>query len=175
MNDQTLNSLLETVWQQIARGTADRNHPARHPTLATITPDGPDMRTLVLRAASRTDQTLEFHTDATSPKAAQIHQNPTVAIHFWIPKSSLQIRARATATLLPGDPALFAQLPEAARQNYQGPAPGASLPTKPSTQENRFTRILCQLTNLDALLLTTPHKRASYCATTDWHGTWIAP
>lgn len=175
MNDLSRNGTLETVWQQITLGTADRHHPARHPTLATITPDGPDMRTLVLRAASRTDQTLEFHTDTASPKAIQIRQNSNVAIHFWIPKSNLQIRARATATLLPGDQNLFAQLPEAVRQNYQGPVPGAPLPAEPSLQENRFTRIICHLTHIDALLLTTPHQRAAFTEATDWHGTWIAP
>lgn len=174
MNELSLDDLLDNVWQHVTRGTKDRHHPARHPTLATITPSGPDLRTLVLRAASRADNTLEFHTDATSPKAAQIAQSPNVAIHIWIPKSSLQIRARATAKLLPGDPNLFSQLPEAAQLNYQGPTPSAPLPAEPNPQPNRFTRILCHLTELDALLLTTPHQRALYQAP-DWHGQWIAP
>lgn len=121
MNEQSLAGMLETVWQHIGRGTKDRHHPARHPTLATIGPAGPEMRTLVLRAASRAEGTLEFHTDAASPKADHIARNPNVAIHIWIPKANLQIRARATAQLLLGDPNLFAQLPEAAQQNYQGP------------------------------------------------------
>lgn len=175
MNNQTLASLLETVWQHLARGTKDRHHPARHPTLATTTPDGPDLRTMVLRAASRTDSTLEFHTDAASPKAHQILQNPNVVIHIWIPKANLQIRAKATAELLPGDPNLFAQLPEAARQNYQGPTPGAPLPAEPNQTQNRFIRIICHLTEIDALFLTTPHQRAAYHAGTQWRGHWIAP
>lgn len=175
MNDLSLNGLLETIWQQIGRGTRDKHHPARHPTFATSTPDGPDLRTLVLRAASRHHSTLEFHTDAASPKMAQITNNPAVAIHFWIPKSSLQIRAKATAQLLPGDPTLFAQLPSAAQLNYQGPAPGAPLPAAADPREARFTRILCTLTKIDVLLLTAPHMRALYSVQTDWHGTWLAP
>lgn len=175
MSETTLKSLLETVWEHVARGTTDRHHPARHPTLATTTADGPDLRTLVLRAASRTENTLEFHTDSTSPKAHQIQQNPNVAIHIWIPTSSLQIRARATARLLPGDPTLFAQLPDAARKNYQGPTPGAPLPAEPNQTKNRFIRILCHLTKIDALLLTTPHQRGLYTAKTNWRGQWIAP
>ena len=102
MNDQSLTGMLDMVWQQIGRGTKDRHPPARHPTLATTTPQGPELRTLVLRAASRDAGTLEFHTDAVSPKAYQITDNPNVALHIWIPKTSLQIRARATARLLPG-------------------------------------------------------------------------
>lgn len=175
MNNQTLTDALETVWQHIGRGAKDRHHPARHPTLATTTSDGPDMRTLVLRAAFRTGAMLEFHTDATSPKVAHIQSNPNVAIHVWIPKASLQIRAKAHAELLPGDPALFAQLPEAAQLNYQGPIPGAPLPAEPDPTPNRFTRLLCHLTEIDALLLTSPHQRATFSKAADWRGTWIAP
>lgn len=175
MSDQTLNTLLETVWQHLGRGTKDRHHPARHPTLATVTATGPDMRTLVLRATDRARATLEFHTDAASPKIAHIQKNPTVAIHVWIPKASLQIRANARAELLPGDPALFSQLPEAAQQNYQGPAPGAPLPAQSDPTPDRFTRLICHLTDIDALLLTSPHQRATFSKADDWRGTWIAP
>lgn len=175
MNNQTLIGLLDTVWQHIGRGTKDRHHPARHPTLATMTATGPDLRTLVLRAASRDTQTLEFHTDAASPKVRNIANNPRVAIHIWIPKSNLQIRAKASAKLLPGDPALFAQLPQAAQANYQGPPPGAPLDTPPDTRDHRFTRLICQLTEIDALLLSTPHQRALYTTDAQWHGQWIAP
>lgn len=175
MNNLSLDALLETVWQQLGRGTKDRHHPARHPTLATTTVDGPDMRTLVLRATSRENETLEFHTDATSPKITHIQRDPRVAIHIWIPKSSLQIRAKAQAKVVPGDPNLFAQLPEAAQLNYQGPVPGAPLPAQPDPTPNRFTRIICHMTEIDALHLTTPHQRATFTKATDWRGTWIAP
>lgn len=175
MTDQTLSGMLDSVWQHIIRGTKDRHHPARHPTLATLTPDGPDLRTLVLRAASRDTQTLEFHTDAASPKVAQIRENPNVAVHIWIPKANLQIRARAAAQLLPGDQSLFAQLPETAQLNYQGPAPGARLPAKTYPAPDRFTRLLCHLAEIDALLLSTPHQRAVFTAQSGWHGAWIAP
>lgn len=178
MNDQTLHGLLDTVWQHLARGTADRHHPARHPTLATLGPDGPELRTLVLRRVDRAACRLELHTDATSPKAAQITADPRAALHVWLPKARLQIRARATATLAPGDPALFAALPPEAQANYGGPAPGTPLSgdTGPTTGDPaRFTRILCQLTEIDALLLTDPHRRARYRADSDWQGQWIAP
>lgn len=175
MNDQSLTSLLDMIWQQLGRGTSDRHHPARHMTLATTTPNGPEIRTLVLRRTSRAEAVLEFHTDAASPKVQQILDYPLVALHVWIPKSNLQFRANATASIRAGDPSLFSRLPEAAQQNYQGPAPGALLPAEADTTPNRFTSILCNLTKIDALHLSSPHKRAIYTPSSDWRGQWIAP
>ena len=177
MTEQTLTGLLDTVWQHILRSTADRHHPARHPTLATLGPDGPEARTLVLRAASRGDATLNLFTDAASPKAAQIIADPRVALHIWIPKSSLQIRMRAHATLTPGDPALFARLPPTAQANYSGAIPGQPISGKSERRigdASRFIEIQCQVAVIDALLLTDPHQRAIYRASDDWQGGWVA-
>jgi hypothetical protein len=177
--DQTLHRLFETVWAQIARGVADRRHPCRHPTLATIGPHGPEARTLVLRAATRATATLELHTDAASPKAAQIAADPRVALHVWLPKPRLQIRARARATLAPGDASLFATLPPAAQANYGGAVPGTPLDiaSGPDTAGDpaRFTRILCALHEIDVLHLSDPHRRARFRADAAWHGAWIEP
>ena len=175
MSNQSLTCMLETCWEQISLGTSDRHHAARNPVLATTTPDGPAIRTLVLRGVSRDDSTIEFHSDALSPKIKHIKANPSVALHFWIPKVNLQIRIRAMAQLLPGDPELFAQLPAAAQANYKGPVPGAELPAEHSPASNRFTRIQCHLMEIDALLLTGSHKRAFFEVASDWQGKWIAP
>jgi len=171
------HTLLDMVWTALIRGKADRRHPARHPTLATIGPDGPEMRTLVVRGVDRDAATLELHTDALSPKVAQITTDPRVALHVWVPNQRLQIRARATAEILPGDSALFDSLPDFAKANYAGPIPG----TKPDSDtpdtaaEARFTRILCTLTEIDALLLSEPHQRALFTANANWSGRMIAP
>ncbi len=175
MNEQSLTGMLDTVWQHLTRGTADRHHPARHPTLATLGPDGPDLRTLVLRAADRQSSTLEFHTDSASPKAAHIAENPAIALHVWIPKARLQIRARGTAHLTPGDETLFNQLPPQAQSNYTGPIPGTPLPYNNPSTAPRFARLLCTLAEIDALTLSDPHRRALFKATDSWQGIWIAP
>lgn len=175
MSDQSLSGLLETVWQNLSRGTADRHHPARHPTLATLGPDGPDLRTLVLRHIDRDTDTLEFHTDTASPKVAHIVADPAIALHVWIPKTRLQIRARGTARVIRGDPHLFAQLPPQAQANYTGPIPGTALPTNTSQTDPRFARLLCTLIEIDALILTDPHERALFRASDMWQGQWIAP
>ena len=54
---------------RLLRGVRDRRAPTRHPTLATVTPDGrPKARTVVLRAADKQAGILELHTDLHSAK-----------------------------------------------------------------------------------------------------------
>lgn len=177
MSEMTLNGLLETVWTHLVRGKADRRHPARHPTLATIGADGPEMRTLVLRDVDRGAATLDLHTDAQSPKHAQIIADPRVALHVWLPAARLQIRLRARAAILPGDPAVFARLPPEAQANYAGNAPGAPLDASVPIEDpgTRFACIRCQITAIDALLLDEPHRRARFVSGDGWTGQWIAP
>lgn len=175
MSEPSLNGLLETVWTQIAEGPRDRNHPARHPVLATIGADGPEARTLVLRAVDREQQSLEFHTDTASPKVAQIADDARVALHFWIPAAQLQIRMRAQAAVSDGDQDLYQSLPPQAQQNYLGPIPGTPLSAPSQTFEwPRFSRLTCVVSRIDALLLDAPHRRAVFDAP-DWQGAWVAP
>lgn len=174
MGDDTAK-LLDLVWRHLGRGAVDRKHPARHPTLATIGPDGPEARTLVLRAADRATGTLDLHTDLASPKVAQIHAEPRVAVHVWVPKARLQIRARARAEVSQGDAALFETLPAAARANYGGAVPGGP-PGDPDTPGDpaRFGVIRLTLHRIDALALTDPHVRVVFEAP-DWTGVPVAP
>jgi hypothetical protein len=176
MTDPTLTGWLETIWSHLTRGVADRRHPARHPTLATIGPDGPEARTLVLRGACQAEGRLTLHTDAQSPKAAQIAADPRVALHVWLPKPRLQLRLGARATLGPGAPALFDALPPEAQANYGGAAPGTPLPASgPPPDLSRFLEITCTLHRIDALsLATSPHRRALYRRDDSWRGAWIA-
>jgi hypothetical protein len=179
MSEVTLNGLFDSVWQHLGRGVADRRHPARHPTLATIGPDGPEVRTLVLRAADRAGATLELHTDLASPKAAQIAAEPRVALHMWLPRARLQIRARALAEIGVGDRALFDRLPPEARANYGGAAPGSAPADTGAAlagdgDAERFGRLTCRLTALDILHLGETQARALFRAETGWQGQWIA-
>jgi hypothetical protein len=175
MTDINVSDMLDRVWRHLTRGVADRRHPARHPTLATLGPEGPEARTLVLRAADRDAARLELHTDMASPKAAQIGQNPRVALHVWIPKDRLQIRIRAEAVVRPGDPALFASLPIEARRNYGGAVPGG-VPREAAGDGDpaRFGSIALEVRRIDALVLDDPHLRAVFEAP-DWAGRWVAP
>jgi pyridoxamine 5'-phosphate oxidase len=54
-----LTQLHVEVRLRLIRGVRDRHAPTRHPTLATVTPDGrPQARTVVLRAADQPAGTL---------------------------------------------------------------------------------------------------------------------
>ena len=47
-----LQELQAQVWTRLVRGVRDRRAPSRHPTLATVSPEGkPEARTVVLRCA----------------------------------------------------------------------------------------------------------------------------
>jgi hypothetical protein len=174
---ETPGALLDLVWSRLGQGLRDRTHPARHPALASIGPGGPEVRTLVLRAADRGAGTLELHTDAASPKAAQIAADPRVSLLVWVPEDRLQIRLRALAELVAGDPALFAALPAEARANYGGAPPGsarAETGDEGAGDPARFAAIRCRIVEIDALVLGTPHRRALFRGP-DFEGGWIAP
>jgi hypothetical protein len=175
MGAESVSDLFDRVWRHLTRGVSDRRHPARHPTLATIGPEGPEARTLVLRGADRAAARLELHTDMASPKVAQITGDPRVALHVWVPRDRLQIRIRARAAAGPGDPALFARLPEEARRNYGGPAPGGAPDDRVYDGDPaRFAAITLEVRQIDALVLDDPHLRAVFAAP-DWAGHWVAP
>lgn len=166
--------ILDRVWRHLTRGVADRKHPARHPTLATMGPEGPEARTLVLRGADREAGLLEMHTDLASPKVAQIRAEPRVAVHVWVPKDRLQIRMTARAEVSPGDRDLFERLPEAAQANYGGAVPGGTPGDEGQSDPARFGVIRLHLTRIDALILDEPHRRAVFEGP-DWRGRPVAP
>ena len=77
-----LAQLYAEAWLRLARGVHDRHAPARHPTLATVSPDGrPQARTVVLRAADITAATLDIHTDLRSAKIGDLCATPFAALH----------------------------------------------------------------------------------------------
>ncbi len=173
-----LPALLDLVWSRLSHGVGDPTHPARYPTLGTIGPDGPELRTLILRRVDRGAGALELNTDMASPKVAQIEADPRVALHVWIPSDQLQIRMRATAVVEQGDPELFARLPPQVRMNYGGAAPGAEpgpAPDDPADGDPaRFAAIRLTPHRIDALVLHEPRMRAVFTAP-DWQGRRVAP
>jgi len=170
-----LPALLDFVWSRLSHGVGDRTHPARHPTLATIGPKGPELRTLILRHVDRDAGVLELNTDMASPKVAQIGADPRVALHVWVPSDQLQIRMGAMAVVTQGDPELFARLPPQVRANYGGAAPGAEPGPAPADGDPaRFAAIRLTLHRIDALVLHEPRRRAVFTAP-DWRGRRVAP
>mgnify|MGYP001297562705 CR=1 FL=1 len=74
---ESLDGIFAQLWTGLEQGVADRNAPARHPTIATVSVDGwPETRMVVLRAATRETGGLEVHTDITSAKVASLRAQP---------------------------------------------------------------------------------------------------
>ena len=70
-----LAATLKFAWASVGRGVQDRRSAFHTPVLATQSPDGPQARVLVLRAADAQARILTFHTDTRSAKLSEL---PTV-------------------------------------------------------------------------------------------------
>lgn len=179
-----LSDWLEDCWQRLSRGVADRRSPARNPVLASVGMDGAaKARTVVLRAAQRSDSLLQVHTDTASAKVGEVQASPGVTLHVWDAKAHLQIRAEAQASVRQGAAAAedWARVPEGAAQVYGGdPLPGGLLDDPadhtPGPDPERFCVLDCALIRLDLLWLGREgHRRAEFSRADDWAGQWIAP
>lgn len=179
----TLDGLFAQVWTRLIRGVNDRHAPARHPTFATVSPQGwPEARTVVLRAADQTAAILEVHTDLHSAKVAALHVNPRAALHVWEASAHLQIRIMADVTILSGNDvaATWAKVPDPSRQSYgTTPAPGTPIAdaldyTKPADPAS-FAVLRCAVQAMDVVHLGPRHRRARFDRAEAWAGQWLAP
>lgn len=178
-----LDSLHAQVWARLVRGVNDRHAPARHPTFATVSPEGwPEARTVVLRAADPASAMLEVHTDLHSAKVAALRNNSRAAFHIWEASAHLQIRLLADVTILSGDAvaATWARVPDPSRQSYgTSPAPGQPIASalaysKPADPAS-FAVLRCAVKAMDIVHLGPQHRRARYAVTDGWKGQWLAP
>ncbi len=180
---RTLDTLYAQVWVLLVRGVGDRHAPARHPTLATVSPEGrPQARTVVLRAADPVAGTLDIHTDLRSPKVAALHADCRAALHVWDAAAHLQMRIEATAAILTGADvaAIWARVQGPSRQAYGiTPAPGLPIPDAlaydkaPDAATFAVLRLTVQA--IDALHLGPRHRRARFDRAETWAGQWLAP
>ncbi len=161
----------------------DRRAPSRHPTLATVTPEGkPQARTVVLCAADKGTGTLDIHTDLHSAKVAELRRTPFAALHVWDAAARLQMRLEATATILTGPDAavVWAGVPDASRQSYSIlPRPGQPI-TEALDYAKRpdpaiFAVVRLTVQTIDALHLGPHHRRARFDRNAGWDGIWLAP
>jgi hypothetical protein len=181
---QNLTSTLDETWSHLSRGIADRRAPARHPTLATVGRDGgAEARTVVLRSADRSTDTLEAFTDTATSKLEEIRSAPRVTLHIWQPRVRLQIRLRAAATIVTGSAVaeVWTTLSTASRRDYgRQPAPGTPIDTpedhRTSGEAGRFAVLRFTLAEIETLHLgREQHYRALFRRADGWSGTWLAP
>lgn len=179
----TLDGLHEHVWDTLETGVRDAAHPARRPTLATVSPTGwPEARTVVLRSANRDGGVLTIHTDLYSDKIASLRANPRAALHVWDAEQALQIRLQVDVAIESGPDLLplWHSIPDHAQQSYGvTPPPGQPIVTAldyvkqpdPAT----FAVLHCTVAHMDLVHLGAAHRRAAFSRERHWIGQWLSP
>ena len=157
--------------------------PARYPAFATAAAGGtPEVRTVVLRGASRSQSILEVHTDIATSKVVALQHSPKAAFLVWLPRVNLQIRVTTTVDIQTGSAVdeQWNRIPVASRVSYgTEPTPGTVISDvyayeKPSKRE-RFAVLICNMLSIDLVQLGERHRRASFRRANDWMGEWLAP
>ena len=181
---QTPEEIRLQIWKELGRASQDRHHEWRTPVLATASSSGAvNARTVVLRAANMSTETLTIYTDKRSPKVTDLMQQPSALFVFWSTRLSWQLRVRVTMSVQTSGP-LLESLWQVVRQSpsasdYLDPAPpGAKLPLDIATNSDdnsvhHFSVITAQVTEIDWLeLARTGHRRAQI-GTDSW--AWLTP
>jgi pyridoxamine 5'-phosphate oxidase len=183
------------IWALAERGVVDRRSVWRTPTIATQRCSGqPDLRTMVLRGASRASWTLQVHTDCRSEKICQLQSSPHIAVHVYDSKSKQQVRIAGLVTVHRADQiadSAWAATPPGSRVGYaQDVKPGQRLERSDGTElrparghndaaaRAHFTVLMIHATSLDWLLLATDgHRRALFerDGAGEIAGHWLAP
>jgi pyridoxine/pyridoxamine 5'-phosphate oxidase len=180
---QQLGTLYDHGWQRLIRGVHDRHAPARHPTLATVSPDGwPKARTVVLRAADKLQSRLELHTNLYSSKITDLMATPVAALLVWDSDARLQIRVEAEVEIAcgPDVAASWAKVPVRSRTAYSSSQrPGHPIPDALAYDHQPdpavFAVLQLHIRALDLLHLGTHHRRAEFKRENHWAGQWLAP
>jgi len=178
-----LCAFLDEAWGHLQQGVADSSSPARYPAFATVAEDGtPEVRTVALRGASRSQSMLEIHTDVLTCKVVALQRSPKAAFLVWLPSANLQIRVTTTVVIQTGSDIEqhWDRVPVASRVSYgTKPTPGTAISDayayeKPSERE-RFAVLMCSVLAMDLVQLGERHRRAGFNNENDWVGEWLAP
>ena len=194
---ETLPAFWDRIWQVLTHAVGTARHPFHTPAVATLEGNQPRVRVVVLRHADSAHLTLRFHTDARTPKVAQMQAGSRVELCFYSPDDRLQVRCAGIARVHHNDEVAEEKWQASAllsRRCYTTPyAPGdlSATPTSglPADLEGRepteeeanpgyaaFCVVEVAIQEIDALLLAfTGHRRAKWSAVDEWKGTWLIP
>lgn len=187
----------DRCWDLLERGATDRRSPFHQPAVATLSPDGPEARTVTLRSADRATWTLGFHADARAGLVAQLRADPRTSLHFYDAGEHTQLRARGLARVHAGDDlarARWGRSSGSAHRCYFVPAPGtpAEGPTSglpgelahrsPTPRESdavfdRFAVVLVCIRELEWFQVhSVERRRARFRPAADrWTVQWLTP
>ena len=192
-----LPAILAHAWTLLVRGGADRKSPLHTPAVCSVDADGlPNARVMVLRKADAAAATLRFHTDARSPKTAQMDGKPASVLAYH-PGEQVQLRIAGTVRIgrtgaevdaIWNQSTLFARRCYLA-ENAPGtalPGPGSGLPAwiegqQPTAEQiaparENFALLWVAVTAIEWLhLANTGHRRAIFRSADGWAGAWLAP
>lgn len=99
-----LSAALAFAHEALLAAAGRRASPARLLTLATVGLDGsPKARTVVMRAFKAEIYALTIHTDARTPKVAEMRRTPGAQCVFWDKSRELQLRLSGKVSVHAGD------------------------------------------------------------------------
>ncbi|GIW75293.1 MAG: hypothetical protein KatS3mg104_0356 [Phycisphaerae bacterium] len=191
MSDVTLNpdDLLVTIWSRLQEGSRQSDHPFHLAGVASLNEiQGVTLRTMVLRKTDPETRSLMFHTDRRSSKFADLLQDPALACLFYDPKTRVQVRIQARATLHTQDAVAQEQwktLPDHSRLLYTSALPPGTeidsslTPARVSINQARdhFAVIVAHVDSIEWLYLhPESHQRIRFT----WQGEkvihcWLVP
>ena len=157
-----LTEIHTSIWDLLESSSAGNAPGWRLPVLATLTDDGCEQRTVVLRVVDRDHGALFFHTDIRSSKVEQIRKDGRVSLLFYDHDRSVQLKIRGVASIHQTD--------EFAHLLWDAGTPASlkmySAPLSPGTQCNSFNHNMTE-----SLLGRLPERheieagRVNFCAT----------
>ena len=189
----TLDSIPASAWTLLQTGVDIASNPFHTPSIATISPNGPMQRTVVLRFVDPTERLLVCHTDRRAAKAREIIEQPSMSWHFYDRKLKLQLRLHGRGVLHTDDPladACWERSAARSRVCYNtavGPgtpvrrpplAPGAiASDAEAEDARSNFAAIACRVDFLDWLYLSREgHRRAVFDLSQEpINASWVTP
>lgn len=194
---EDLPEILAQAWRLLVRGGVDRRSPLHTPAVCSVDGDGlPQARVMVLRQADPLAATLRFHTDARSPKVAQLDGRP-VSVLAYHAGENIQLRLAGTARIGRDDAVvdgIWAASTTFARRCYMAeaapgtplPGPASGLPawiegqqpteTQVAPARGNFAVLWVDVAAIDWLhLANSGHRRAVFRSANGWAGEWRVP
>ena len=175
----SLPALERHLWDRLDRSVQDADDPWRLVTLATVGASGPQARTVALRGADRRGGTVEMHTDARTPKVAELRAAPRAQVMLWDGATQEQLRLSVRVEIVEADPDRWEKVPDGARGNYgTEPVPGTPISGPEdyvrAGAASKFAALVGRVEAMDAVLLASdPHRRAMWDGAEGWR--WTAP
>ncbi|GGE39082.1 pyridoxamine 5'-phosphate oxidase family protein [Psychroflexus planctonicus] len=178
-----LNDILQEAKQEIKFGYLKKKHPFRYPSLASLTKDFPNQRTVVLRDTT-TDFELIFYTDERSNKIEDFIHNPNASVLFYHPKKLLQIKVMGKMKIVTSGKVYeeyWSKIQGKSRKDFiTEKAPGTQLKNPDDVEflddKHHFCLLKLVPTEIEYLQLKRPHHiRALFSANDNWEGKFLNP